>query len=63
MQCSGNHNVVCRNLGASKSTSLAAAAFGCVFWGGRSEIKPSEISPIVFKEWHAKWADVPGPVV
>ncbi|MFM2178091.1 MAG: hypothetical protein RL015_2189 [Verrucomicrobiota bacterium] len=34
-----------------------------VFWGGRSEIKPSEISPIVFKEWHAKWADVAGPVV
>ena len=29
----------------------------------RSEIKPSEISPIVFKEWLAKWADVPGPVV
>ena len=24
-----------------------------VFWGGRSEIKPSEISPIVYKEWHA----------
>ena len=34
-----------------------------VFWGGRSEIKPSEISPIVFKEWHAKWKDVTGPVV
>ena len=34
-----------------------------VFWGGRSEIKPSEISPIVFKEWHAKWKDVAGPVV
>jgi DNA-binding Lrp family transcriptional regulator len=34
-----------------------------VFWGGRSEIKPSEISPIVFKEWHAKWADVAGPVI
>jgi len=34
-----------------------------VFWGGRSEIKPSEISPIVFKEWHAKWSGVPGPVV
>lgn len=34
-----------------------------VFWGGRSEIKPSEISPIVFNEWHAKWADVPGPVI
>ncbi|MEK7952670.1 Lrp/AsnC family transcriptional regulator [Luteolibacter soli] len=25
-----------------------------VFWGGRSEIKPSEISPIVYREWHAK---------
>ena len=34
-----------------------------VFWGGRSEIKPSEISPIVFKEWYAKWKDVAGPVV
>jgi len=34
-----------------------------VFWGGRSEIKPSEISPFVFKDWHAKWKDVPGPVV
>ncbi len=28
-----------------------------VFWGGRSEIKPSEISPDVYREWHAKWAD------
>lgn len=27
-----------------------------VFWGGRSEIKPSEISPKVYKEWHEKWA-------
>ena len=27
-----------------------------VFWGGRSEIKPSEISPDVFREWHEKWA-------
>jgi len=34
-----------------------------VFWGGRSEIKPSEISPLVFKEWHAKWVDVAGPVI
>ncbi|MGJ8694730.1 MAG: Lrp/AsnC family transcriptional regulator [Verrucomicrobiaceae bacterium] len=25
-----------------------------VFWGGRSEIKPSEISPVVYKEWHEK---------
>lgn len=26
-----------------------------VFWGGRSEIKPSEISPQIYAEWHAKW--------
>mgnify|MGYP000327006565 FL=1 len=26
-----------------------------VFWGGRSEIKPSEISPVIFDEWHAKY--------
>ncbi len=25
-----------------------------VFWGGRSEIKPSEISPIIYREWFAK---------
>ena len=27
-----------------------------VFWGGRSEIKPSEISPKVYAEWHATHA-------
>ena len=27
-----------------------------VFWGGRSEIKPSEISPHVYREWHAEHA-------
>ncbi len=27
-----------------------------VFWGGRSEIKPSEISPKVHREWMAKYA-------
>ena len=27
-----------------------------VFWGGRSEIKPSEISPKVYREWHQKHA-------
>ena len=27
-----------------------------VFWGGRSEIKPSEISPKVFRAWHAEKA-------
>lgn len=25
-----------------------------VFWGGRSEIKPSEISPQLYREWYAK---------
>ncbi|MGF1657005.1 MAG: Lrp/AsnC family transcriptional regulator [Verrucomicrobiales bacterium] len=25
-----------------------------VFWGGRSEIKPSEISPLVYEEWAAR---------
>ena len=28
-----------------------------VFWGGRSEIKPSEISPRVHREWIAKMAE------
>ena len=27
-----------------------------VFWGGRSEIKPSEISPAIYREWHRKHA-------
>lgn len=27
-----------------------------VFWGGRSEIKPSEISPKVYRAFHEKWA-------
>jgi hypothetical protein len=34
-----------------------------VFWGGRSEIKPSEISTQVFEEWHQKWSTTPGPVI
>jgi DNA-binding Lrp family transcriptional regulator len=28
-----------------------------VFWGGRSEIKPSEISPKVYRAFHEKWND------
>ncbi|MGJ8696493.1 MAG: Lrp/AsnC family transcriptional regulator [Verrucomicrobiaceae bacterium] len=28
-----------------------------VFWGGQSEIKPSEISPLVFREWHLRHLD------
>ena len=31
------------------------ATYTNVFWGGRSEIKPSEISPFVYREWHAKF--------
>ena len=29
--------------------------YTAVFWGGRSEIKPSEVSPKVYREVHAKW--------
>jgi hypothetical protein len=32
-----------------------------VFWGGRSEIKPSEISPKVHKEWMDQYATEPEP--
>ena len=28
-----------------------------VFWGGRSEIKPSEISPVIYKQWHEDYGD------
>ncbi len=31
-----------------------------VFWGGRSEIKPSEISPAIYKEWHERHAEKSG---
>ena len=30
-----------------------------VFWGGRSEIKPSEISPVVYHDWHQKMKTTP----
>lgn len=29
-----------------------------VFWGGRSEIKPSEISPKIYTQWHAAQAEL-----
>ncbi len=45
---------------AAIDAHLASVGIPCdytnVFWGGRSEIKPSEISPLVYREWHAKWA-------
>ena len=25
-----------------------------VYWGGRAEIKPSEISPVAYREWARK---------
>ncbi len=41
---------------------LAAAgipvSYTNVFWGGRSEIKPSEISPKVYAAWHSTHGDV-----
>ena len=35
-------------------------AYTNVFWGGRSEIKPSEISPYAYGEWLAKQAPAHG---
>ena len=32
-----------------------------VFWGGRSEIKPSEISPQIYQDWHAQHGDAETP--
>jgi len=32
-----------------------AASYTNVFWGGRSEIKPSEISPVAYREWCASY--------
>lgn len=29
-----------------------------VFWGGRSEIKPSEISPLAYREWYSRHSSV-----
>jgi len=31
-------------------------SYSAIFWGGRSEIKPSEISPVIYKEWHEEWS-------
>ena len=32
-------------------------AYTNVFWGGRSEIKPSEISPSAYEAWREQMAD------
>jgi DNA-binding Lrp family transcriptional regulator len=48
---------------AAIDAHLEAVGIPCdytnVFWGGRSEIKPSEISPELFAQWHEKWASAP----
>ena len=38
------------------------ATYTNVFWGGRSEIKPSEISPRVHREWIAQYGTEPAAV-
>jgi DNA-binding Lrp family transcriptional regulator len=67
----GNVNIMAVIHGTEKSrvmehkaaidANLAAAGvpvtYTNVFWGGRSEIKPSEISPKVYEAFHAKWKD------
>jgi hypothetical protein len=43
----GNVNIMGVAHGTEKETVLAHN----VFWGGRSEIKPSEISPFTYRDW------------
>jgi hypothetical protein len=33
-----------------------AVSYTNVFWGGRSEIKPSEISPQIYRDWWQQMA-------
>ena len=42
-----------RRLRAIRTLTEAGIPVGYtnVFWGGRSEIKPSEISPMVYQTW------------
>lgn len=61
----GNVNIMAVGHGTDKDLVLAHKAaidehleeagipvgYTNVFWGGRSEIKPSEISPLVYKQW------------
>lgn len=67
----GNVNIMGVIHGTEKDTVLAHKAaidahleacgipvsYTAIFWGGRSEIKPSEIAPNIYKEWHEKWAN------
>ncbi|MDQ2868077.1 MAG: Lrp/AsnC family transcriptional regulator [Verrucomicrobiota bacterium] len=38
---------------AHLTASAIPVSYTNVFWGGRSEIKPSEISPALYREWHS----------
>ena len=72
----GNVNIMAVIHGSDKARVLAHKAaidehlanegipvtYTNVFWGGRSEIKPSEISPKVYQALHAKWATM-GPQI
>jgi DNA-binding Lrp family transcriptional regulator len=72
----GNVNIMAVIHGTEKSrvmehkaaidANLAAAGipvtYTNVFWGGRSEIKPSEISPKVYAAFHEKWAGQSGVI-
>ena len=65
----GNVNIMGVVHGTEKDTVLAHKAaidrhleeagipvtYTSVFWGGQSEIKPSEISPIVYQQWHRRY--------
>jgi AsnC-like protein len=65
----GNVNVMGVAHGTEKTALLAhkqamdehlaqcdiAVGYTNVFWGGRSEIKPSEISPFAYEAWLKKW--------
>ncbi len=69
----GNVNIMGVVHGTEKETVLAHKAaidahlaevgipvsYTNVFWGGRSEIKPSEISPQVYRDWHDKYREEP----
>jgi DNA-binding Lrp family transcriptional regulator len=62
----GNVNIMGVDHGTQKETVLAHKAaidahlkkvgipllYTSVFWGGQSEIKPSEISPVIYRDWH-----------
>ncbi len=64
----GNVNIMAVAHGSDKATVLAhraaidahlaacgiPVAYSAVFWGGRSEIRPSEVSPALYREWFAR---------